>query len=53
MVKTILKQKGYNFEEISINSEEGKDLISQFNIQSAGTVVDTDKNEVIDAFKLK
>lgn len=53
MVKMLLQQKGYDFEEVSINTEEGKGLINQFNIQAAGTVVDDDKNEIVDVFKLK
>lgn len=52
IVKNTLNQKNIQFEEVGISSPEGKELIEKYNIMASGTVIDTDKNEIINVFTL-
>lgn len=46
-IKRALTLNGIPFREVSATSEEGKMLIKNYNIRSAGTIISEEKNSVV------
>lgn len=47
VIKNLLKQKGIQYQEISVTSELGRRLTEELSICSAGAIVDLDGNRQI------
>lgn len=53
VAKKMLTEKGIQYAEVNVRTEEGQSLVKQFDIKAAGTIIDLHAGRVVELNDIK